>query len=118
MLYADKRLKNLDAITLLEVIEHVDEDRLPSLERAVFGSAHPRAIIVTTPNAEHNVRFPALADGGFRHSDHRFEWSRDAFRSWAERVAQTYEYDIAFRAVGDHDAQVGAPTQMAVFRCN
>ncbi len=118
VLYADKRLKNLDAITLLEVIEHVDEDRLPSLERAVFGSAHPRAIIVTTPNAEHNVRFPALADGGFRHSDHRFEWSRDAFRSWAERVAQTYEYNIAFRAVGDHDAQVGAPTQMAVFRCN
>jgi 3' terminal RNA ribose 2'-O-methyltransferase Hen1 len=39
--YHDDRLIGYDAAVLMEVIEHVDEVRLPALERAVFGHAAP-----------------------------------------------------------------------------
>ena len=49
-------------------------------------------VVVTTPNAEHNVRYPGLADGQFRHRDHRFEWTRAEFAGWAEAVGVRYGY--------------------------
>ena len=55
--YHHDRLKGYDAAVLMEVIEHVDEVRLPALERAVFGHARPTTVIVTTPNVEYNVRY-------------------------------------------------------------
>jgi SAM-dependent methyltransferase len=61
--YTDKRLVGYDAAVLMEVIEHLDPDRLPALEHAVFGFARPLHVIVTTPNVEHNVRFPDLPAG-------------------------------------------------------
>lgn len=84
--YADGRLSGLDAAVLMEVVEHVDPPRLPALAKAVFGAAKPGAVVVTTPNSEYNVRFEALKAGGFRHADHRFEWTRQEFREWAEGV--------------------------------
>ncbi len=55
--YRDERLAGLDAAVLAEVIEHVDEPRLGALERAVFTDAAPALVIVTTPNADYNVRY-------------------------------------------------------------
>ncbi|MGH3712977.1 MAG: 3' terminal RNA ribose 2'-O-methyltransferase Hen1 [Micromonosporaceae bacterium] len=112
--YHDDRLKGYDAAVLMEVIEHVDEPRLPALERAVFGHAAPGVVIVTTPNAEYNVRYEAMA--GMRHDDHRFEWTRAEFGSWAERVAAAYGYTVVLSAVGEVDPEVGSPTQLAYFR--
>lgn len=114
--YHDDRLKGYDAAILMEVIEHVDEARLPALERAVYGHARPRTVIVTTPNVEYNVRYAGLANEHLRHDDHRFEWTRAQFAAWAARVADTYGYDVSIRPVGDEDPDVGAPTQLAFFR--
>jgi 3' terminal RNA ribose 2'-O-methyltransferase Hen1 len=61
--YRDQRLAGYDAVVLMEVIEHLDPPRLPALARSVFGHARPRTVIVTTPNAEYNVRYPGLAGG-------------------------------------------------------
>lgn len=113
--YRDARVAGFDAAVLMEVIEHVDPPRLPALERAVLGHARPRTLIVTTPNAEYNVRFPALRAGTVRHHDHRFEWDRAQFREWAEAGARMYGYTVVFRPVGAEDGEVGPPTQMAVF---
>jgi 3' terminal RNA ribose 2'-O-methyltransferase Hen1 len=113
--YQDERLSGLDAAVLMEVIEHVDLARLATLERLVFGRAKPSTVIVTTPNAEHNVRFETLAAGAFRHRDHRFEWSRAQFRDWADRVAAAHGYAVRYLPVGADDPEVGPPTQMAVF---
>ncbi len=113
--YRDDRLAGLDAAVLMEVIEHVDPPRLAALERAVFGLAKPGTVIVTTPNVEHNVRFEGLAEGARRHRDHRFEWTRAQFRAWAEQVCSRYAYTAQFVPVGPDDAEVGPPTQMAVF---
>lgn len=109
--YRDDRLAGLDAAVLMEVIEHIDEERLPALERAVFGFAAPATVVITTPNAEY--RYPGL--DGMRHPDHRFEWTRAEFGAWAERVCAGYGYRVAHHPVGDEDAQHGAPTQLAVF---
>ncbi|MFI1721042.1 3' terminal RNA ribose 2'-O-methyltransferase Hen1 [Streptomyces sp. NPDC020489] len=113
--YTDKRLKGYDAAVLSEVIEHLDLPRLPALEYAVFGAARPRTVLVTTPNVEYNVRWESLPAGHVRHGDHRFEWTREEFRSWASSVAERHGYDVEFVPVGPDDPEVGPPTQMAVF---
>ncbi|GAA0959242.1 3' terminal RNA ribose 2'-O-methyltransferase Hen1 [Kribbella koreensis] len=114
--YADERLTGLDAAVLMEVVEHVDPPRLPALAQAVFGAAKPQAVVVTTPNAEYNVRFEKLRAGAFRHPDHRFEWTREEFGEWAAGVCAAYGYGVEFRPVGPVDDVLGAPTQLAVFR--
>ncbi|PZF69201.1 3' terminal RNA ribose 2'-O-methyltransferase Hen1 [Curtobacterium sp. MCPF17_047] len=114
--YSDDRIAGLDAVVLMEVVEHVDPERLPALEASVFRAARPAAVVVTTPNAEHNVRFASLAAGRFRHPDHRFEWTRDEFRTWAQAVADRHGYTVEHRPVGDDDPEVGPPTQLALFR--
>jgi 3' terminal RNA ribose 2'-O-methyltransferase Hen1 len=114
--YRDDRLTGYDAIVLMEVIEHLDPERLPALQDTVFRHARPRTVVVTTPNAEHNVRFEGLAAGAMRHPDHRFEWTRAEFAAWAREVCARAGYSVRFAAVGDDDPEVGPPTQLAVFR--
>ncbi len=113
--YRDDRLKGLDAIVLMEVVEHVDPPRLAALERCVFDHAAPRLVVVTTPNVEYNVRYESLPAGSMRHRDHRFEWTRAEFAAWAAAVAGRYGYTARFLPVGPDDPDVGPPTQLAVF---
>ena len=115
LLYRDARLQGFDAAALVEVIEHVEPARLYHLERAVFGHASPRAIIVTTPNVEYNVLFETLPAGRLRHDDHRFEWTRAEFAAWCARVAEQYGYQCSISPLGEEDATHGAPSQMGVF---
>jgi 3' terminal RNA ribose 2'-O-methyltransferase Hen1 len=115
LMYRDKRLKGYDAATVVEVIEHLDPPRLAAFERVLFEAAQPTTVIVTTPNAEYNVKFETLPAGEFRHKDHRFEWTRNAFQQWAQRVTERFGYSVRFLPVGEEDPQVGAPTQMGVF---
>jgi 3' terminal RNA ribose 2'-O-methyltransferase Hen1 len=79
-----------------------------------FDAARPGTVVVTTPNVEYNVRWPGL-DGGPRHTDHRFEWTRGEFATWADGVAARYGYALRRLPVGPDDPEVGPPTQMAVF---
>jgi 3' terminal RNA ribose 2'-O-methyltransferase Hen1 len=115
LMYRDTRLSGYDAATVVEVIEHLDAPRLAAFERVVFEAARPRTVIVTTPNAEYNVKFETLPAGQFRHKDHRFEWNREHFQQWAKRVGERFGYAVRFLPVGEEDSQVGAPTQMGVF---
>jgi 3' terminal RNA ribose 2'-O-methyltransferase Hen1 len=113
--YRDARWEDADAAVLVEVIEHLDPDRLPALTQVVFGAARPKTVIVTTPNADYNALFPNLAAGAFRHPDHRFEWTRDEFARWIEEIEARFGYSATVSGVGDEDAAKGAPSQMAVF---
>jgi 3' terminal RNA ribose 2'-O-methyltransferase Hen1 len=113
--YRDRRLGGYDAAALVEVIEHLDPPRLEAAERNVFEYAKPGTVVVTTPNREYNVRWETLPAGDMRHPDHRFEWTRSEFAAWAEGVAGRHGYRVRFLPVGPEDAEVGPPTQMAVF---
>jgi 3' terminal RNA ribose 2'-O-methyltransferase Hen1 len=115
LLYRDKRLEGFDAATVIEVIEHLDAPRLAAFERVVFEQAHPRHVVVTTPNVEYNVLFKTLPAGAMRHNDHRFEWTRQQFRDWAERVGARYGYTAKVLPIGPEDSSLGPPTQMGVF---
>ncbi|WUJ68551.1 3' terminal RNA ribose 2'-O-methyltransferase Hen1 [Kribbella soli] len=114
--YSDERLAGLDAVVLMEVIEHVDPPRLPALAHSVFRAARPAAVVITTPNSEYNALFPYLPAGNYRHPDHRFEWTRPEFEAWSHEVATRYNYSVEFRSVGPPDPALGPPTQLALFR--
>jgi hypothetical protein len=100
---------------MVEVIEHMDINRLPALERVVFEFASPRTVIITTPNAEYNKNYDRLGIDNMRHHDHRFEWTRSQFRAWAKSVCKRFNYSVAFTEIGEADETAGAPTQMGVF---
>ena len=113
--YKDSRLEGYDAAAVVEVIEHLDESRLQSFERVVFEFAKPKTVIITTPNSEYNAMFPNMEPDGKRHSDHRFEWTRQQFESWALKVAENNNYKVEFLPIGQVAEQVGSPSQMGIF---
>ncbi|MDR1576383.1 MAG: 3' terminal RNA ribose 2'-O-methyltransferase Hen1, partial [Treponema sp.] len=110
--YRDKRFRGYDAAALVEVIEHMDENRLDALAAIVFGDACPGTVVISTPNAEYNEMYGLSR---FRHGDHRFEWTRVQFQTWARKIAGRYGYKVSFEDIGEADETLGAPTQMGVF---
>ena len=113
--YQDQRMAGYDAAVAMEVIEHIDPERLEAFESAVFGAAQPGAVIITTPNSEYNALFENLPPDEFRHRDHRFEWTRKQFQDWAQAVAGRRGYEVRFRGIGAGHPECGPPTQMGVF---
>jgi 3' terminal RNA ribose 2'-O-methyltransferase Hen1 len=116
LMYRDRRLEGFDAAAVVEVVEHLDPPRLAAFERVVFEFARPRVVVVTTPNREYNVTWEGVGPEKLRHPDHRFEWTRAEFRSWAEGIAGRFGYATRFLPVGPEDPALGPPTQMAVFQ--
>jgi 3' terminal RNA ribose 2'-O-methyltransferase Hen1 len=116
--YRDARIAGYDAATVIEVIEHMELDRLKAFERVLFEFARPKIAIVTTPNIEYNVKFENLPAGKLRHPDHRFEWTRSEFQNWAQLISDRYKYSVDFGSIGNVDPDLGSPTQMAIFTQN
>lgn len=110
----DPRLLGFDAAVLLEAIEHIEPDRLSTLERAVFGFCRSRLVLVTTPNREYNALY-GQPEERRRHPDHRFEWNRMKFQTWAGGVAARNGYTVAFAGIGWEHPVLGCSTQMARF---
>src|SRR5207253_6206206 len=94
LIYRDKRLEGFEAAAVVEVIEHLDPPRLSAFERVLFEFAKPRTVVLTTPNAEYNVKWETLPAGKFRHKDHRFEWTREQLQSWANAIAERFNYSV------------------------
>jgi len=113
--YRDERLSGYDAAAVVEVIEHLDPARLSAFERVLFEFAMPSLAVITTPNIEYNVKFQTLPAGKFRHKDHRFEWTREEFQTWANDVAERFGYTARFLPIGPEDPALGAPSQMGIF---
>ncbi|MDN5709687.1 MAG: 3' terminal RNA ribose 2'-O-methyltransferase Hen1 [Planococcus sp. (in: firmicutes)] len=112
--YFDERLKEKDLMILCEVIEHVDEPRLPKAFDLILNHYAPKSLIVTTPNREYNEVYDM--DDHFRHADHRFEWTRQEFRNWCKKINYAGLYEIEFAGIGEEHPEQGCPTQMCVFK--
>ncbi|XP_055087884.1 small RNA 2'-O-methyltransferase [Periophthalmus magnuspinnatus] len=113
----DARLRGFHLAVSIELIEHL---LLPDVERfseVLFGYMAPVHVIISTPNSEFNPLFPGLT--GFRHPDHKFEWTRAQFQSWAQRVCVDFEYEVEITGVGLPPGgglkQFGFCSQIAVF---
>jgi 3' terminal RNA ribose 2'-O-methyltransferase Hen1 len=116
LMYKDARISGYEAAAVVEVVEHLDPPRLAAFERVLFQHARPTTAVITTPNREYNAKFETMPAGTFRHKDHRFEWTRAEFQEWSNRVASQHGYSVSFLPVGEEDATLGPPTQMAIFR--
>ncbi|XP_004449047.1 small RNA 2'-O-methyltransferase [Dasypus novemcinctus] len=114
----DSRLLGFDLITCIELIEHLDSNDLAKFPEVVFGFFSPAMIVISTPNSEFNPLFPAVT---LRDSDHKFEWNRIQFQTWALDVAKLYNYSVEFTGLGKPPAgaeNVGYCTQIGIFRKN
>uniref|UniRef100_A0A3Q3FH48 Small RNA 2'-O-methyltransferase n=1 Tax=Kryptolebias marmoratus TaxID=37003 RepID=A0A3Q3FH48_KRYMA len=113
----DARLRGFDLVTSIELIEHLTLTDLEHFSAVVFGYMTPVSVIISTPNSEFNVLLPGLS--GFRHSDHKFEWNRAEFQSWALKVCSDYGYEVEFTGVGEapqgQQDSVGFCSQIGVF---
>lgn len=110
----DGGVRGVEAVTMIETIEHLDPQRLGRVEQTVFAGYAPPLVLLSTPNADYNPRY-GLAPGKWRDADHKFEWGRARFRDWARGIAGRNGYAVRFLGIGEDDADLGAPTQMAVF---
>jgi len=113
--YRDKRHEGYDCACIVEVIEHMDSARLDAFTKIIFGFSKPKTVILTTPNNEYNVNYEFVKNYSFRHSDHRFEWTREQFAEWAASVCEKYDYNVRIKGIGDEDEENGTPTMMGVF---
>ncbi len=116
--YKDKRLEWFDAAAVVEVIEHMDLNRLKAFERVLFEFAKPKTVVLTTPNQEFNVMWETLDAEDMRHDDHRFEWTRQQFEEWSNTIGEKYNYQVEIFPIGDEVGNIGAPSQMAIFKLN
>ncbi|KAH7568467.1 hypothetical protein ACOSP7_011433 [Xanthoceras sorbifolium] len=128
----DSRLRGFDIGTCLEVIEHMEEDEACLFGNIVLSLFRPRILIVSTPNYEYNVilqrsNLTSQEDDPdekiqsqsckFRNHDHKFEWTREQFNSWASELAARHNYSVEFSGVGGSaDIEPGFASQIAVFR--
>jgi len=114
LFYYDERLKDKDVIILCEVIEHIDEYRLPKAMDTILHDYQPGALIITTPNREYNEVYEMKEH--LRHNDHRFEWTRAEFRQWCSERNHNSDYELHFEGIGEEHETQGFPTQMCVFK--
>eukprot|EP00079_Xenopus_tropicalis_P023691 XP_012816153.1 PREDICTED: small RNA 2'-O-methyltransferase isoform X2 [Xenopus tropicalis] len=115
----DPALLGFDLITCIELIEHLEAEELENFREVLFGFMAPITVIISTPNAEFNILFPKCT--GFRHPDHKFEWNRREFQSWATEVAKCFNYTVEITGVGEpprDSKNVGFCSQIAVFTRN
>nr|CAD7403855.1 unnamed protein product [Timema cristinae] len=109
----DSHLLGTDAVICIEIIEHLYPDTLEDVPYTVFGFVRPLVAIFTTPNIEFNALFPN--PDGFRHHDHKFEWTR----SQATNIVGRYpDYTVEFVGIGpppEGFSSLGCCSQMAVF---
>ncbi|KFB50613.1 AGAP005647-PA-like protein [Anopheles sinensis] len=116
---AHECLKGTDAVIGIEIIEHLHQPVLDKVPENVFGFIKPKVAFFSTPNAEFNVLFDGLLENGFRHDDHKFEWTRAEFEAWASSICQRYpDYDVKYFGIGAPPAgseAIGCVSQLAVF---
>jgi 3' terminal RNA ribose 2'-O-methyltransferase Hen1 len=113
----DARLDEYDAIALCETIEHVDPERLPAVERVVFGpkgNFRRSVVVVTTPNKRYNAAY-GMDENEKRHDDHRFEWTDAEFSEWAAKVAERRGCAVVVGGIGPNHSEFGQPTSIAIF---
>ncbi|KAI4882118.1 hypothetical protein NFI96_010742, partial [Prochilodus magdalenae] len=111
--------QGFDLVTCVELIEHLELWEVDLFSDVVFGYMTPCTVIISTPNAEFNPLLPGLR--GFRNNDHKFEWTRTEFQTWALGVCRKYGYSVEFTGVGEAPGQnreVGFCSQIGVFRRN
>jgi hypothetical protein len=112
-------------VSILELIEHLNEADLDAAVHQIFGALQPLAVFLTTPNAEYNEVLCRSFEGNrrfgtMRHPDHQFEWTRQEFATWCASVSAAFGYSANIAGVGqvvdgEDDGSVGFATHSVLF---
>jgi len=100
-----------DAVTMIDVIEHLAASDLKTLEKVVFNNIRPRLFALTTPeignaNGSHHH--------GYSHHEHEFEWSFAEADKWASGASKRYGYQFDHQLVSTKPLR-GKDIQLIVF---
>ncbi|XP_055625524.1 uncharacterized protein LOC129768117 [Toxorhynchites rutilus septentrionalis] len=112
-------LEGTDVVIGIELIEHLFPSVLEEVPQNVFGFIRPKVAMFSTPNSEYNVLFDALFPSGFRHEDHKFEWTRAQFQEWCQNICLRFsDYTVKYLGIGpppNESMDIGCVSQLAVF---
>lgn len=115
----DERLAGTECVCSIDVIEHIPVEDATRYVRSVLANIHPKLFIISTPNHEYNEAFGLPVDE-FRHTDHKFEFTRHEFRSWLYGIVRDFDsvYDYAVQYVGNVQGyyRLGGATQFGIIR--
>ena len=96
ILYPDYELfQEIDTLVCSEVIEHFNKDEMNNVLNIIFKGILPNTIILTTPNKNFNVKLGMESDD-IRHPDHKFEFTVDEVKEFAEMIKEKYCYSYEF----------------------
>ncbi|KAF8655055.1 hypothetical protein AX16_003256 [Volvariella volvacea WC 439] len=129
----------VECIICTEVVEHLEPEALQAVGPILLGIYHPQYLLITTPSYDFNPRFtpPNVANRHgytdptkrtnriFRHGDHKFEWTREEFKQWCQKEAETWGYSVEVGTLGrpqqvdpwGRDNELGGASSWALFRC-
>ncbi|XP_076799435.1 small RNA 2'-O-methyltransferase-like isoform X1 [Clavelina lepadiformis] len=119
VLQSDKRFEDFDAVTCVELVEHLLPNDLNAFIVNIFNFIQPKLVIISTPNADFNVLFNESK--AFRHPDHKFEWSQLQFQKWCLEICDIYNYSVRFDGVGtapNGSKNLGFCSQFGIFSKN
>lgn len=115
------------------------ENTFRAFAPVLLGVYHPEYLLISTPSYTFNSRFTApdapsstrtgyrdptgRTDRVFRHSDHKFEWTREEFQAWCTETAEEWGYRVNETTIGhalepdpwDREAELQGATQVAAF---
>ncbi len=78
---------SVDAVTMIEVIEHIDKKMIPKLNQIIFEEIRPSFAVFTTPNASFKLDKKTL-----KSFDHKFEWNEKECLKWGNSISKKYGY--------------------------
>ncbi|KAK6739669.1 hypothetical protein RB195_008269 [Necator americanus] len=115
----DERLAGTSCVCSTEVIEHISQEDATRYVRSVLLTIQPQLFILSTPNHDYNEAF-GMPSTQFRHSDHKFEFTRQQFKYWLHTILADFgaDYDYSVEYVGNvpRFTHLGGATQFAVIR--
>lgn len=85
-------------IIISEVVEHMEEKESADIIKFVLDNIPFNKIIITTPNYEFNKHYQIE---GFRHFDHKWEYTRPQFESYMRKILENYKFGVTFIGMGD-----------------
>jgi hypothetical protein len=98
--YSLLKNKKIDCVTLIEVIEHFEEDEVSVLIDNLLGKFNPAYLLMSTP--------VKVESKSFTHPDHKFEWSRGEFEQFClDRIKgyQIMQFETITNPVGKRQTQ-------------
>ncbi|KRX00233.1 hypothetical protein PPERSA_10732 [Pseudocohnilembus persalinus] len=110
--------KQLEACTLIEIIEHLQLEDLDQLNEVVFGYYNFPYIFITTPNKDFNVYFKYKGEQ-MRHWDHKYEFTQNEFKQYCQNICEKYNYEVQYDGIGEHkheNTKNGYCSQAAIFK--